>query len=196
MYIRTKEIGMPNILKNPLVAGLGAGALALGGGGAGGYFLGKRKGADNMAGVMATQFSAANQKENQQLAKYFYTKGLQASFNKESSMDKQAVLQEVYQDSFNDELEKIAALPGYKTTVEALKKAYGASGAFIRNQGTAVKGAIKMTSASQKAGPASMQKMYAGMAKQRAARAMPTIVAAGLSTAGLAGAGIKPLVSK
>lgn len=115
------------IFKSPLTYAITGGALGTAGAGAGGYFLGKRQGAEQTANVMATQFSRANQLENQQIAKHFFLKGLQhnPTFKKESSMDKIAVLEEVYNEAFVDELEKIAAIPGMGKIVSALKAGVG-----------------------------------------------------------------------
>ena len=100
---------MPKFPFKKALIGTGVAGLA-GVSGVAGYGIGKRRGAESAAGAMASAFSEANQQENQQLARYFFQKGLQhnPNFKKESSMDKQAALQEIYNESFNDEIEKIA----------------------------------------------------------------------------------------
>lgn len=98
-----KEAGVGKIL-GLTAAGIGA----AGAGGAGGYFLGKRTGAEQMGTVMAKRFTQANAIENQQIARHYFLKGLSQNLKKGSSMNKQAVLDEIQNEAFNDELEKIA----------------------------------------------------------------------------------------
>lgn len=90
-----------------VLAGLGGSAA----GGAGGFVIGKRKGAEQMVNVMAQKFMAANQAENKQIAQHYFRKGLTHNPNlkKESSMNKVAVLEEIQNEAYNDELDKIAA---------------------------------------------------------------------------------------
>lgn len=89
---------------------------ALGGATTIGYKWGERSGATQAANAMTNAFTAANQVENQQIAENYYEQGLEDALNKTSSlnkgvhMDKQAVLEQVYNEAFNDELCKIAGI--------------------------------------------------------------------------------------
>lgn len=125
---------------------IGAGVAGLTGvGGTAGYIIGKRKGAESAATEMASAFSEANQQENQQLARHYFQKGLQykSNFKKGSSMDKQAALQEIYNESFNDEIEKMAGkVPGIKSIKNVAKQLYTRTPKH--NVGKAVAGAKKM----------------------------------------------------
>lgn len=165
-----KESALPAGLGKKLLIG-GSATLGAGGAGAGGYFLGKRQGAEQTANIMATQFSRANQLENQQIARQFFLRGLQhnPNFKKESGMDKQAVLREVYTESFNDELEKIALnVPGGASIAKAIG-ALGTSGKALLRHGKQTGKNLNQMLKGRK-GPEAMRKLYSGSAKGSAGK--------------------------
>ena len=108
----------PGFLKNPLTYAITAGALGTSAAGIGGYEFGKRRGANKAANIMSDAFSQANQIENAQLANYYFRKGLSQSKNG-ASMDKQAVLENIYNAAFEDEIEMIAG-PNVKKILGAV----------------------------------------------------------------------------
>jgi len=141
-----------------LLALMGAtGAVGVAGGGYAGHKMGVRSGAKRTANEMASAFSEANAKENQQLidsfkafnkrenqaiAKTYLKRGvaLGAGMSKKSSlegeeMDKHAALEEIYNEAFNAELEKL----GYAGIVNAAKAGYQTLKRSFSNLGSGLK---------------------------------------------------------
>jgi len=103
---------------------LGAGVLA--GAGYGGYRLGANRASNAMASAFSEanqeenqgiydQFNTFNQQENESIAQEYLNKGIALGAHLQSTnqlgeetMDKQAYFEEIYNASFNDELEKIS----------------------------------------------------------------------------------------
>lgn len=146
LYNKAKGIAMQKesgAVGTALRVGSGvAAASALAGGG---YFLGNKRGAKRgatqMANVMATEFTAANREENKQLARAYFRKGLSynPSIQKESGMDKNAVLEQIRDEAFADELDKVAAkLPNMKKVIDIAK---GVGSGVMRLPGAAMTGA-------------------------------------------------------
>jgi len=128
-----------SFLKHPatlITAGLGTAA----GTGVISYKKGKKAGAENAANELTSAFTAANEienksiaddisksfkdyneKENQEIAKNYFNKGIQMS-----QMKKEALLR-IYNESFENELEKMAAPMWMKAVGAGIKKAYGAT---------------------------------------------------------------------
>jgi len=76
------------------------------------YQAGKKKGATHTANIMASEFMRRNALENEQIAQHFFHKGVQYKQGKKGvNMNKKAALDEVYDASFSDEMEKIAKTP-------------------------------------------------------------------------------------
>jgi len=92
----------------PLKIAITSGAIGMAGAGVGGYQTGKRSGAQKMGRAMASEFTRLNEIENQHIARSSFLAGL--SHKKGKTMNKQAMLEEIYNESFNDELEKIAGV--------------------------------------------------------------------------------------
>ena len=181
---------MPLGKATKILLGSGAGLAAAGAGGAGGYFLGKRQGGEQMAGVMANKFMVANQAENKALARHYFRKGLSynPAMSKESSMDKTATLEEIRNDAFNDELDKLAAIPGMGRIVQGLKSVGTSAKALYQHSRQAGSGLRNMYKGRK--GPENMRKLYAASAKESAGKAMTEGgLALGIVGAGLAGAG-------
>ncbi len=106
---------------------LGSAALgAAGGAGAGGFMIGKRRGAERMATEMATAFSAANQRENAQLANYFFRKGLTAG--QTGAATEKTAMDVIYHEGFMEEFEKGAA----GINPKQLKSAWKSVKQFVR----------------------------------------------------------------
>lgn len=113
---------MPGWIKPALITTVGVGAL--GGAASLGYHAGMKKGVIRTADAMTDAFSQANQIENQQIADDYYEMGLEDALNKISTfkgdrMNKQATLETVYNEAFQDELSKIAAAFGTNMTTVA-----------------------------------------------------------------------------
>jgi len=106
--------------------GLGGTAVA-GAGAAGGGVLGYKMGAKRTANQMTSAFIEANNRENQQIADAFksfnraenraianaymrrgFQSGVQHATRTGTEMKKKAALEEIYNDAFNDEYEKLA----------------------------------------------------------------------------------------
>jgi len=179
-----------------ILAGLGAGGAA----GAGGFFLGKRQGAEQMGNVMAQKFMAANQAENKQLAQYYFRKGLMhnPTLKKESSMDKVAVLEQIQNESFNDELDKIAAKGGsVAKVVQAIKGGAGKALGAIKGQAGKEMGVLKDvgthmgTVTGVPGGMNKIRHIMSGLAGLKSAPAALTAAGVGTVGAGAAMAGKK-----
>jgi len=116
----------------------------LGGAATVGYNVGQHRGARRTADAMTSAFGAANQIENEQIANTFYNRGLHDSTKTASD------LEQVYNEAFNDEMNKIAV--GWSSM------AMGA----IKGAGTAIKGLATRTAAGAKTEAGNLKNAWSG----------------------------------
>lgn len=167
------------VAKKIAIGTAGAGALATAG--VVGHKIGVRSGATRTANAMASAFSQANAKENQkivdsfntfnkmenaEIAKGFYRKGITEGAK---MIKKSAYIDEIYDNAFNEELEKVGKGNWIGSKMSTLAKSFS-------NLGKAVK--------FQKAKPGSRWKALKG------SKAALGTIGAGALGAGAIGAGL------